>query len=132
MNDSVKICLNSGSYEAGIDTFRLNKGMKLIFKFPEVDAINTQIDRRSNGAHGVSMTVHDEFNGDTSYYRCAVGDNSLEDRYVNFFNFLLDKKTNEIKVYEPALDTVFQLTVLAKDEKVKFCCVGNTYNSSLH
>lgn len=104
-------------YETGKDTVRLNKVMDKIFKFPEVEAINKQIDKTSNGEHGVSIMVHDEFNGDTSYYHFMVGDNSHDDRYVNIFNFILDKKTNEIKAYDPALDTVLSLQEWRKTRK---------------
>lgn len=96
-------------YETGKDTVRLNKVMDKIFKFPEVEAINKQIEKTSKGTHGVSIIVHDEFNSDTTYYHFMVGDNSHDDRYVNIFNFILDKKTNEIKVYDSALDTVLSL-----------------------
>src|SRR4051794_16407532 len=63
-------------YETGKDTIRLNKVMDEIFRFPEVEAINKQIEKASKGTHGVSIMVHDEFNGDTSYYHFRVGDNS--------------------------------------------------------
>src|SRR3954465_8543039 len=55
-------------YETGKDTVRLNAIMDKIFKFPEVQAINKQINKNSKGTHGVSIMVHDEFNGDTSYF----------------------------------------------------------------
>ena len=96
-------------YKTGKDTVRLNKAIDKIFKFPEVKDINKQIDNKSKGAHSVSIMVRDEFNGDTSYYHFMVGDNLHEERYVNIFNFLLHKKTNEIKAYDPTLDTVLSL-----------------------
>ena len=36
-------------FETGKDTVRLNKVMDKIFKFPEVEAINKQIDKSSKG-----------------------------------------------------------------------------------
>ena len=83
--------------------------MDKIFKFPEVEAVNEQIDKASKGTHGVSIMVHDEFNGDTSYYHFMVGDNSHEDKYMNVYDFLLDKKTRQIKAYDPSLDSIMNL-----------------------
>src|SRR4051794_29579880 len=65
-------------YETGKDTVRLNKVMGEILMFPEVQAINKQIRKNSKGIHGISIMVHDEFNGDTSYYHIMAGDNSHE------------------------------------------------------
>jgi hypothetical protein len=96
-------------YETGKDTIRLNKVMDKIFKLPEVAAVNKKIDKTSKGAHGVSIMVHDEFNGDTSYYHFMVGDNSHEDRYINVYDFLLDKKTGQIKVYDTVTDSIMSL-----------------------
>ena len=96
-------------YQTGKDTGRLNVIMDKIFKFPEVEAINKQIAKTSNGTHGVSIMVHDEFEGDTSYYNFMVGDGSHGDRYVNAFNFLLEKKTGQIKAYNPLLDSIMSL-----------------------
>src|SRR3569833_3196705 len=62
-------------YETGKDTIRLNKVMDEIFNFPEVKAINEQINKNSKGALGVSIMVEDNFDGDTSYYHFRVGDN---------------------------------------------------------
>ena len=105
------------SYETGKDTVRLNKIMDKIFKFPEVEAINKQIDRTSKGTHGVSIMVHDEFNSDTSYYHFMVGDNSQEDRFMNVYDFLFDKKTGQIKAYDPALDSILSLQDWRKARK---------------
>lgn len=96
-------------YETGKDTVRLNKAMNKIFKFPEVEAITKQINKSSKGTHSASIMVRDEFNGDTTYYQFMVGDNSHDDRYVNIFNFLMDKKTEQIKAYDPALDSIMSL-----------------------
>jgi hypothetical protein len=96
-------------YETGKDTVRLNKVMVEIFKFPEVEAITKQIKESSKGKHSASILVYDEFNGDTSYYHFMVGDNSHEDRYMNIFDFLLDKKTGQIKAYDPSLDSIMNL-----------------------
>jgi hypothetical protein len=104
-------------YETDKDTVRLNKVMDEIFKFPEVEAINKQIDNTSKGTHGVSIMIHDEFNGDTSYYHFMVGDNSRKDRYVNIFNFLLEKKTGQIKAYDPSLDSIMTLQDWRKTRK---------------
>lgn len=104
-------------YETGKDTVRLNAVMDEIFKFPEVEAINKQIIKTSKGTHGVSIQVHDEFERDTSYYNFMVGDNSHEDRYVNVFNFLLDKKSGQIKAYDPVLDSVMSLKDWRKARK---------------
>ena len=91
--------------------------MDKIFKFPEVQAINKQIDKTSKGTHGVSIMVHDEFKGDTSYYHFMVGDNSNEDRYMNVYDFLLDKKTGQIKAYDPSLDSIMNLQDWRKTRK---------------
>jgi hypothetical protein len=96
-------------YETGKDTFRLNAVMDKIFKFPEVQEINRQIIKNSKGKHGVSLMVSDEFDGDTSYYDFSVGDNSHEERYENIFDFILVKKTGQIKVYEPISDSIMSL-----------------------
>lgn len=96
-------------YETGRDTVRLNKAMDKIFKFPEVEAVTKQINKSSKGKNSASIMVRDEFNGDTSYYDFMVGDNSHDDRYINIFNFLLDKRTGQIKAYEPVLDSIMSL-----------------------
>jgi hypothetical protein len=83
--------------------------MGKIFSFPEVEAINKHRIKRSKGSHGVSIQVHDEFERDTSFYNFMVGDNSHEDRYVNVFSFLLDKKSGQIKAYDAVLDSVMSL-----------------------
>ena len=104
-------------YETGKDTVRLNAVMDKIFKFPEVEAVNKQIDKTSNGKHGVSIMVRDEFNGDTSYYHFMVGDNSHEDRYMNVYDFLLEKKTGQIKAYDPSLDSIINLQIWRKHRR---------------
>jgi len=104
-------------YETSRDTALLNAVMERIFKFPEVEATNRQISNTSKGAHGVSIMVHEEFEGDTAYYDFMVGDNSRKDRYVNIFNFLLDKRTGEIKAYDPLLDSIMSLQDWRKTRK---------------
>ena len=104
-------------YETGKDTVRLNVVMDKIFTFPEVQTINKQIDKTSDGKHGVSIMVRNEFNGDTSYYHFMVGDNSHKDRYINVFDFLLEKKTGQIKAYDPSLDSVMNLKNWRKARK---------------
>jgi hypothetical protein len=96
-------------FQTGKDTVRLNSVMDKIFKFPEVEAINKQINQTSKGKRGVSIMVHDEFEGDASYYNFMVGDNSRDDRYVTIFNFILEKKTGEIKAYDPVSDSIMTL-----------------------
>jgi hypothetical protein len=95
-------------FQTGKDTIRLNKAMDKIFKFPEVQDINNQIDRNSHGKHGVSFMVTDNFDGDTSYYLFEVGDNS-HDRYMNIYDFLLEKKTGQIKAYDQLSDSIMTL-----------------------
>ena len=104
-------------YKTGKDTVRLNAVMDKLFNFPEVEAINKEIIKTSKGRHGVSIQVHDEFERDTSYYIFMVGDNSHDDRYVNVFNFLLDKKSGQIKAYDPLLDSVMNLEDWRKARK---------------
>ena len=104
-------------FETGKDTIRLNRVMNKIFKFPEVETINKQIDETSKGKHGVSISVHDEFNGNTSYYHFMVGDNSQEVRYINVYDFLLDKNTGQIKAYDPVLDSIMNLQDWRKARK---------------
>jgi hypothetical protein len=104
-------------YETGKDTARLNSIMDKIFKFPEVEAINKQINKTSKGTHGISIMVHDEFEGDTSYYNLMIGDNSHEGRYVNVLNFLLEKKIGQIKAYDRLLDSVMSLQDWRKTRK---------------
>ena len=96
-------------YETGKDTVRLNAVMDKIFKFPEVQAINRQINKATKGAHGVSIMVSDEFDGDTSYYHFKVGDNSNDYMYHNIYDFLLEKNTGKIKVYESVSDSIMNL-----------------------
>ena len=104
-------------YETGRDTIRLNKVMDKIFKFPEVEAINKQIDKTSKGTHGISIMVRDEFKGDSSYYHFMVGDNSHEDRYSNIFDFLVEKETWQIKAYAPSLNSIISLQDWRKARK---------------
>jgi hypothetical protein len=59
--------------------------------------------------HGVSIMVEDEFDGDTSYYHFRVGDNSHQEMYYNIYDFLLNKKTGQIKVYDPISDSILSL-----------------------
>jgi hypothetical protein len=108
---------NHDPFETGKDTVRLNKAINRIFKFPEVEAITKQINKNSKGAHSASIMVRDEFNGDTTYYQFMVGDNSHDDRYVNIFNFLMDKRTGQIKAYDPALDSIMSLQDWRKSRK---------------
>ena len=96
-------------YETGKDTLLLNAVMERIFTLPEVEAINKLISKTSKGSHGVSIMVHDEFEGDSSYYHFMVGDNSHEARFVSSFNFLLEKKTGQLKAYYPLLDSIMSL-----------------------
>jgi hypothetical protein len=114
--DTSSIDIND-PYKAGKDTVRLNKAMNKILKFPEVEAITKQINKSSKGTHSASIMVHKEFNGDTSYYHFMVGDNSHDDRYVNIFNFLMDKRTGQIKAYDPALDSIMSLQDWRKSRK---------------
>ena len=106
--DSITIDIHD-PFETGKDTVRLNAMINKLSKFPEVRAIQRQIEKSSKGKHGVSFMVQDEFNGDTSYYDIMVGDNSHEDMYHNIFNFLLEKKTNQIKVYDTILDSILSV-----------------------
>jgi hypothetical protein len=104
-------------YETGRDTVRLNAVMDKILKFPEVEVINKQINKTSKGSHGVSIMVRDEFDDDTAYYSFMVGDNSHEDRYVNIFNFLMEKKTGQIRVYDAEADSIMSLKEWRKTKK---------------
>jgi hypothetical protein len=104
-------------YETGKDTTLLNKIMKTISKFPEVEALNKQINKNSNGTHGVSFMVRDEFDSDTSYYHFELGDNSHEDRYVNIYDFLLEKKTGQIKAYDHISGAIMSLQEWRKTRK---------------
>ena len=91
------------------DTIQMGPLMDTIFRLPEVQDIHKKISKSSRGAHGVSMQVSQEFNGNSSYYCLRVGDNSREDRYYNIFIFLIDKKTKEIKAYDTVLDSIMSL-----------------------
>jgi hypothetical protein len=104
-------------YETGKDTVRLNAAMDKIFKFPEVQIVDKQIRKKSEGLHGVAIMVRDEFQADTAYYDFMVGDNSHEDRYVNMFNFILEKKTGQIKVYDSITDSIMNLKDWRKTRK---------------
>lgn len=73
--------------------------MSRIYKFPEVLALDKRIKKTTKGMHGVSLTVRDKFEKDSSYYEFLVGDNSGPDRYVNIYTYLLEKNTRIIKVY---------------------------------
>jgi hypothetical protein len=96
-------------YQTGKDTVRLNAVMDKIFKFPEIQTINRQIIKSTKGAHGVSIMVSDEFDGDTAYYDFRVGDNSDGEMYHNIFDFILEKKTGQIKVYDTVSDSIISL-----------------------
>jgi hypothetical protein len=104
-------------YETDKDTTRLNKVMETISKFPEVEALNKQINKNSNGTHGVSFMVHDEFDSDTSYYHFELGDNSHEDRYVNIYDFLLEKQKGQIKAYDHISGAIMSLQDWRKKRK---------------
>lgn len=104
-------------FATGKDTVQLKKAMDKITRFPEVAYINEQIIKSSKGKRGVAFFVHDEFNGDTLYYHFEVGDNSHEDRYVNIYNFLLEKKTGQIKAYDPLSDSILNLQDWRKKQK---------------
>src|ERR1700709_1189031 len=105
-------------FSTRMHTTLLNKVMGKIVMFPEVENINEQIYKSSKGKHGVTFFVHDEFVGDTLYYDFEVGDNSHEDRYVNIYNFLLEKKTGLIKVYDPTSDSILSLKNWRKKRKI--------------
>ena len=91
------------------DTTRLNKAIVQIFKFPEVQVVNKQLLKNSKGKHGVAFMTRDQFGGDTAFYWFEVGDNSRDDRYVNIFNFLLEKKTGQIKAFDTMNDSIMSL-----------------------
>lgn len=101
-------------FQTGKDTAVLNNVLERIYKFPEVQAVNKQIEKNSNGKHGVSIITRDELDSDTAYYVFEVGNNSRDDRYINIFNFLLEKKTGEIKVYDPVTDSILTLKAWRK------------------
>lgn len=96
-------------YQTGKDTIQLNKVMNKIFQFPEVKALNKQIYKDTKGGHGVTIIVEDEFDGDTSYYDFSVGDNSNKYFYMNFYDFLLEKKTGQIKAYDDVSGSIMTL-----------------------
>ena len=96
------------------DTTRLNHVMDLIYNFSEVQALDKLINDRSKATHGVSMSVKDNFGGDTSYYSISVGDNSKTERWEPVYNFLLVKKTNELRVYEPDSDSIMTIKLWRK------------------
>ena len=104
-------------YVTGKDTAQLNKVTDIINKFPEVKYINAQIEKTSKEKHGISFIVRDEFSGDTSYYAFQVGDNSQEDRYVNIYDFLFEKKTGQIKVYDHLSGSIMSLQDWRKGRK---------------
>jgi hypothetical protein len=114
--DTISIDIHD-PYETGKDTIRLNKVIETISKFPEVEAIKKQIDKNSKSTHGVSFMVHDEFNSDTSYYLIEVGDNSHDDKYVNVYDFLLEKQTGQIKAYDHLSGAIMSLQEWRKSRK---------------
>ena len=87
-------------YNTGKDTARLNRVIEELSQFPEVQRLTQQIDKNGNGKHGVSFMVKDEFEGDSTLYHFEVGDNSHQDRCVNVYDFVMLKKTGEIKAYD--------------------------------
>ena len=93
----------------GKDTLRLNLAINSIYNFPEVQAIDERINTQSEMKNGVAFMVHDNFGGDTSYYRISVGNNSRSDRFETIYNFLFAKKTSEIKVVDPINDSIITL-----------------------
>ena len=114
--DSITIDIHD-PYLIGKDTVRLNIAIDQIFNFPEVKAITKQILKNSKGKHGTTIMTRDEFGNDTLYYWFRVGDNSLDDRYVNIFNFVMDKKTGEIKAYDSVNDSIMSLKDWRKGRK---------------
>ena len=101
-------------FQTGKDTAVLNHVLERISKFPEVQTVNKQIEKNSGGKHGVSIITRDALGSDTAYYLFEVGDNSKGDRYVNIFNFVLEKKTGQIKVYDPVMDSILTLKAWRK------------------
>jgi hypothetical protein len=102
------------AYETGKDTVLLNATMDKIFKFPEVQELDKEINKSSKGTHGDSIIVRDEFEGDSAYYDFMVGDNSHEDRYVTIFNFVMEKRTGKIKAFDSTRDSIMTLKDLRK------------------
>lgn len=101
--------ISNEAVKADKDAARLNAAMDIIFKLPEVQAIDKLIQTSTQGKRGVSIMLQDEMNQDSNYYNLMVGNNAHEDRFENIFNFLVNKKTQEIKVYEPVTDSTMSL-----------------------
>jgi hypothetical protein len=113
VRDSSSINMHD-AYGNDRDTIRRNAAMNTIYNFPEVKELDKLIRKSSKGAHGVSFIVEDEFEGDTSYYHFSVGDNSHEEKYEKIFDFLLEKKTGQIKVYDSAKDSIMSVQAWRK------------------
>jgi hypothetical protein len=67
-------------FMTGKDTVRLNKVMDIVYNLPEVQAIDKRINDWSKATHGISMSVQDNFGGDTSYHNILVGNKSKAER----------------------------------------------------
>ena len=96
-------------YKSGQDTVLLNTIMDKIFGFPEVEETERQIRKRTRGAHGVAIFVQEGVGRYGSSYVFRVGDNSHEDRYESIYDFVFDKKTGQISVYDAATGSVIPL-----------------------
>lgn len=96
-------------YTTGTDTARLNAAMHKIYQLAEVQEIDSIIRQSTQGKHGVAFMMENGWNQDTTYYRFIVGNNAHEDRYETIFNFVLDKKTEEIKIYDPLVDSLLSI-----------------------
>jgi len=91
------------------DSTRFWATIDSLLKLPYVHAIDSAIKQVTNDKHGASFIVHSNFGDDTTYYHITVGDNHNEDRYVTLCNFVLNKQTGEIKVFDTATDSLLTL-----------------------
>jgi hypothetical protein len=101
------------------DTMHIGLIVKKLNKFPEVQLLDKQIRKASKGIHGVSYQILNKYGKDTSYYVIEVGDNSHDDRYINVYTFLMEKKTSVIKIYEPVNDSFMSLKEWRRTGKFK-------------
>ena len=104
-------------YQTGRDTARLSGVIDRIFNFPEVKSITKQILKSSKGKHGATIITRDEFGSDTLFYWFRVGDNSHDDRYANIFDFVMNKKTGEVRVCNSATGSILSLKDWRKTRK---------------
>ena len=96
--------------ENNVDSVRIQKALHKILNIEEVQSLDKLIRKNTSSKHGVAIMTFNNFQSDTSCFQFMVGDNSRADRYENIYTFSIKKSGDEIKIYDPALDSVMSLS----------------------